>query len=240
MNIIPAIDLYNQQCVRLAQGKFDAVTQYAIDPITYAKECEKNGARQLHIVDLNGAQDGTSQQIDIIHDIQKNCNLTLQVGGGLRTEKHITTLLNSGIERVIIGSLAVTNPELMTTLIERFGAERFVLALDVSIKEQPFIVIKGWTKVSAIGLWDYLKKNSAYENINILCTDIDRDGMMTGPNTNLYTECVQRYPNLRFQASGGISSLSDLKKLKQIGIDAVIIGKALYEKKFSLTEALAC
>lgn len=239
MEIIPAIDLYEGQCVRLAQGSFDKVTAYASNPITMAKTFMEQGASQLHVVDLSGAKSGKPKQLEAILAIKQSCDLCLQVGGGLRDEHSIAALLNQGIDRVVIGSLAVNSPAEVLALIENFGMEKFVLALDVKINQEPMVATHGWQSVSALSLWTVLEKYAEFSGLQILCTDVARDGMLQGPNLSLYRECVSHFPQLCFQASGGIGQLQDLIPLKNTGVRAVIVGKALYEQRFSLSQAFS-
>lgn len=239
MNIIPAIDLKNGQCIRLLKGRFDQMTQYDIDPIKAAQSYQNDGATLLHIVDLDGAKNQSMAQTPLITAITQATTLTVQTGGGIRTSQQIEMLLSKGISRVVIGSLAVKEPRLVTQWINEFGNDRIVIALDVRfIDKDYYCATQGWENNSCISLWSCLEN---YSDIKyLLCTDIDRDGTLTGPNIALYQEILKRYPNILLQASGGIGSLSDLKELSQLNIDSVIVGKALYEKRFSLRESLLC
>ena len=240
MQIIPAIDLYDGQCIRLQQGEFDRRQQYASDPVAIAQDYATTGATQIHIVDLNGAESGEVQQLETILKIQAQANIPLQVGGGLRTIASIEKYLQHDIDRVVIGSLAVRDPASIIQLIEKYGVARFVIAIDVRISDEPYIATHGWKRTSQTTLWDLLIQYQPFDKLNILCTDIDRDGMLTGPNVEFYQQVHSRFPNLCLQASGGVSCLQDLSQLKSSGLSAAIIGKALYEKKFTLAEALAC
>lgn len=237
MNIIPAIDLYDGQCVRLYQGDFSKTTVYLRDPVRVAQEFEEQGAKYLHIVDLNGAQTGRPANTELIQQIKNKTNLIIQTGGGLRDQNTIEYLLKQGVDRAVLGSLGVKKPYLIKELIEKYGIERIVLALDVKISNEPIIAINGWQDNSEISLWDLLEKYEQYSGLRILCTDIDRDGVLKGPNHVLYQSCVARYPQFFFQASGGVSSIADLRKLQTCNVSGVIIGKAIYEKRFTLSEA---
>jgi phosphoribosylformimino-5-aminoimidazole carboxamide ribotide isomerase len=238
MNIIPAIDLYDGNCVRLDQGCFDAVTTYNTDPTAQAQLFVQSGATQLHIVDLNGAKTGKPVQLEMIRRIRAKTDLTIQTGGGLRYSSSIASSLDAGVDRVVIGSLAAKDPNLLCSLIARYGAKRFVLALDVRINEQPEVVINGWQQNTGLFLWDLLSRYSSYPDLSVLCTDISRDGMLGGPNLLLYSEAVKCFPQFIWQASGGVAELKDLRLLALTGVSAVIVGKALYEKRFSLQQAL--
>jgi phosphoribosylformimino-5-aminoimidazole carboxamide ribotide isomerase len=238
MMIIPAIDLYDNTCVRLHKGKFDAVQSYSDDPLQQAMAFEKAGAKNLHIVDLNGAKSGSPVHLEIIKRIKQRTELTIQSGGGLRDKASIEESLQAGIDRVVIGSLAASQPELIQCLLDEYGVDRFVLALDVNMEKTPLIAIKGWLEKTSTSLWDLLAQYANYQNLAILCTDIGCDGMLTGPNIALYQEAVQRFPEFLWQASGGVSQLSDLEALQETGVSSVVVGKALYEKRFTLEEAL--
>ncbi|MGL4391838.1 MAG: 1-(5-phosphoribosyl)-5-[(5-phosphoribosylamino)methylideneamino]imidazole-4-carboxamide isomerase [Fusobacteriaceae bacterium] len=254
LKIIPAIDLINKKCVRLEKGDFAQEKIYSDSPLEVAKNFETSGAKYLHIVDLDGAKNENSSQSKIIIEIAKNTKLKIQTGGGIRSAEKIKELLDAGINKIVIGSLAVKNPELVKTWMKTFGAENFVLAFDVRIDGNniPMTSTSGWQK-DGYSLWKILEeyisvnisddKNNNINNknfLNILCTDINRDGMLQGPNFELYAEIKKRYPEIILQASGGIASLENLKKLRDEKIDEVIIGKALYEKRFTLEEALKC
>jgi phosphoribosylformimino-5-aminoimidazole carboxamide ribotide isomerase len=237
MQIIPAIDLYNRKCVRLYQGDFENATLYEEDPIIVAQSYAKSGATTIHVVDLDGARYGKSKQIDTISAIKNNANVTLQMGGGIRTEEQVQAILKQGIDRVVIGSLAVKNKQLTQELLCTYGTDKIVLALDVAIKEEPYVVINGWQQSTHITLWSLLDDYKQFPGLQILCTDINRDGVMAGANIELYKQCIQRYPDMIFQASGGVGGLDDLKRLKAAGVKSIIVGKALYEKCFTLEQA---
>jgi phosphoribosylformimino-5-aminoimidazole carboxamide ribotide isomerase len=239
MQLIPSIDLYNGQCVRLYQGKFDEMTVYKQDPLELAQYYESQGVRRLHLVDLNGAQTGEPANLKLIAEIAKLSQCELQLGGGLRSEAAIEYVLNQGIDSVVLGSLMVRSPTLCTTLIKKYGSERFVIALDVFIDTEPMLAVSGWQEKSVKTLWQQLDALRNFERMQILCTDISRDGTLDAPNFDLYALCIARYPELRFQASGGISDLNQLIQLQQTGLSAAIIGKALYEDPTLLNLARA-
>lgn len=242
MKIYPAIDLQNGICVRLEQGDFSAPRTYNADPVSVAKQFSESGAGYLHIVDLDGAKAKIPQQLDCILEIASSTSLKIQVGGGIRAKDSVQILLQNGVARVVIGSLAVSNPPLVCEWLQQFGISRITVAVDVrlDVDTMPFATTEGWQKTGGTSLWEVLSNYQSFPNLRILCTDISKDGMLTGPNFSLYEQLVSRYPSFAIQASGGITSLEDLKKLKRIGVESVIIGKALYEKNFTLTEALAC
>ncbi|MFZ9036044.1 MAG: 1-(5-phosphoribosyl)-5-[(5-phosphoribosylamino)methylideneamino]imidazole-4-carboxamide isomerase [Francisellaceae bacterium] len=241
MTIIPAIDLINGQCVRLKRGNFDEVTHYEPTPSEIARSSQQDGAKHLHIVDLDGAKSGKTQQFATIETIRRHCDLMIQVGGGISDISDMERLFNLGIDRVVIGSLAIKNPVLTRQALKRFGGDRMVLALDVRIKDDhAFVTTSGWQKTETLSLDTVLSFYQRDKIKHVLCTDIDRDGLLEGLNLDLYHHYQKRYGHISFQASGGVGSLLDLKRLKKIGVPAVIVGKALYEKRFTLKEALAC
>ncbi len=235
MNIYPAIDIKNGQCVRLYKGSYDHVTVYETDPLNMAEQFVENGAKYLHIVDLDGAKEGKSINLDKIIEIKNKFNLIIQTGGGIRTYEQAKNVLSKNIDRIIVGSLAVSNPSKIKRWINEFGPEKIVLALDVRNEK---LAVHGWQTESHLTLWSLLDDYANSGLKHVLCTDIDKDGTLTGPNFDLYKTCVEKYPAILFQASGGISQLNDLSQLKTIPVSGVIIGKALYENKFSLSEAL--
>src|SRR3990167_3774637 len=239
MNIYPAIDLKSGECVRLFQGRYDTVTIYEKDPIALAKSFSEQGATVLHVVDLDGASIGQSVNFNLISKIVDVPGLKIQTGGGFRTKQQVQNALNSGIFRVVLGSHAILKPDDVKMWINEFGSEKIVLALDVRFDNNgdPKLALQGWQIESQKNLWQLLDEYQDVSLKHVLCTDIQCDGTLQGPNFNLYRECKKRYPTLHFQASGGISTLSDLKKLSEIPISGAIVGKALYENKFSLQDA---
>jgi phosphoribosylformimino-5-aminoimidazole carboxamide ribotide isomerase len=239
MEIYPAIDLMQGRCVRLTGGDFDAPTFYDEDPFAVARACQTAGARWLHVVDLNGARDPANRQCRTIAALAAETSLKIQTGGGVRTADDVRELLSLGASRVIIGSLSVTDPELTKTILGKFGMEKIVLALDVrgDFENGFFVSTAGWQATSADRVETLLKKYAGLVKY-ILCTDISRDGKMSGPNPALYKFLCGEAPDMQFQASGGVAQLSDLDDLKASGAMATVVGKALYEKKFTLDEAL--
>ena len=240
MKLIPAIDLRCGQCVRLEKGNFDDITRYKVSPVEVAQSYEAAGAEYLHIVDLDGAKAGELQQIDTILAIKEATNLKVQVGGGISSAMIASRLLDAGISRVVIGSMAVKEVEKTQALFHEFGAEKIVLALDVNINKQgrPMVATHGWQQSSDIDLRTVLPTYGIGSVHHVLCTDISRDGMLRGPNFELYQDCQFNYPSIQFQASGGVSNLNDLLRLRDTGVSGVISGKALYEKRFTLEEAV--
>jgi phosphoribosylformimino-5-aminoimidazole carboxamide ribotide isomerase len=242
MIIYPAIDLRGGRCVRLSQGRFDRETVYADDPLEMARGFAAAGAAWLHLVDLDGARDGAAQQGELIRRIAGQAALKVQTGGGLRSEQQIRDHLEDGIERVVIGSLALTNPGLTRSWLERFGGERIVLALDVApAKDGRWqVATQGWQQDSGRSLFEVADDYAGAGLSHVLCTDVARDGLLAGANVELYRALKERYPGLAIQASGGVAGLEDVRALRAAGIDGVVIGKALYEGRFTLAEALAC
>lgn len=240
MNIYPAIDLIAGRCVRLHQGRFDSITTYDNDQLSVAKQFAESGAICLHVVDLEGAKCGNTKQLDVIKAIATSTSLQIQSGGGVRTAIQIESLLKNGVSSVVLGSIAIANPSLVKTWLAAFGSEKIVLALDVRLnnKNVPILASHGWQKNSVKNLWQLLDEYSEVSLKHVLCTDIDRDGTLSGPNIALYEECMKRFSTIQFQASGGIASMNNIKDLQAISIAAAIIGKAFYEKKFTLSQAL--
>lgn len=240
MEIFPAIDLKNGKCVRLTQGDFATATIYEADPLKQAKAFEAAGATWLHMVDLDGAKAGTMKQFDIIANVASKTKLKIQVGGGIRDGEIVHKLLQVGVERVVIGSLAVKNPPLVQSWLKQLGADKIVLAFDVRLNEdnQPEILIHGWKSGSKQLLWDVLERYSDSGLKTILCTDIGRDGMLAGTNNALYQDIQERFPQLEILASGGVSNLADLLELAKLKLTGAITGKAIYEGRLDLADAI--
>jgi phosphoribosylformimino-5-aminoimidazole carboxamide ribotide isomerase len=241
MILFPAIDLQNGCCVRLSKGDFSSTTLYEQDPLKQASLFAEAGAEWLHIVDLDGARDEQMDQIELIEKIARNIPLRLQIGGGIRQEQQIDHLFAAGASRLVIGSLAVHDPDLVISWLRRYGGEKLVLALDVRLDSDgmPEVLTKGWQEGSHQSLWDILNLYKAAPLQTILCTDIARDGMLQGVNLGLYKALRDRYPKLGIIASGGVGSMEDLKNLAAQKIDGVIIGKAFYEKKINAKAAFS-
>lgn len=238
MIVIPAIDLKGGQCVRLLKGEFDQVTWYQFDPVELAASYRDAGCKLLHLVDLDGARDGRPGNEKIIRKLSVMDGLSIQVGGGLRNETLIETVLETGVSRVVLGSAAILRPQAAANWLQDFGPGRIVLALDVRIDADgvPRLSSHGWTRDTDQSLWQALDFFSSAGLVHVLCTDIDRDGAMTGPNLELYGQCLARYPKLEFQASGGVRDAGDLRALDEAGVHGAIVGKALLDKKITLEE----
>lgn len=238
MILIPAIDIYQGKCVRLFQGRFDKVTFYDVEPDTLAKRYSIAGARWLHLVNLDGAEDGTTLDFGVLRSLCQITELKVQCGGGLRTQDAVQRALQIGISRVVIGSLVLTDPEMVKNCVRDYGAEHITLALDVRINSgEPMIASHGWKQQSTTSLWQVLDDFALIGITDVLCTDISRDGAMAGPNVEFYQQCVQRYPNMEWQASGGVRDINDLNALAQSGVAAAIVGRALYQNPKLLEEA---
>ncbi len=240
MKIIPAIDLRFGQCVRLEKGRFEDVTHYDLKPEKVAKSYEDSGSDILHVVDLDGAKAGCLAQLETIQRVAQATNMDLQVGGGVSSIEIVETLLSCGVSRVVIGSMAIKEVAKTKAIFKKYGADKIVLALDVHINLDgiPMVATHGWQAGSDTSLDDAIKKYQPLGLKHVLCTDISKDGMLSGPNFALYQQCVEKYPDLKFQASGGISQLKDFDQLIPTGVSGVIVGKALYEKRFTLREAI--
>jgi len=240
--IFPAIDLMDGGCVRLFKGDFNQRTNYDASPVETAKGFAEAGAEWIHIVDLDGAKSGHAEQAPLIIDIAQESGLKVQTGGGIRDLSQIQTLLNGGVERVVIGSLAISNPEMVKYWMSDLGPERIVLALDVMIDDQdvPRPAVRGWTEESDKTLWHVIESYLSSGLKNILVTDIAKDGVLEGSNVPLYKKIGENYPDLDLITSGGVGTLKDVKALKKLDPAGIIIGKALYEGKFDLKQAIAC
>lgn len=241
MIIIPALDLINGQVVRLQQGDYGKQTTFTVSPIDQFKEYIDAGAEYLHLVDLDGAKDPKARQLSTIQNILAEINVPLQVGGGIRTVEDVQNLLDLGVQRVVVGSTAIQKPDEVKSWFKQFGADRFVLALDVRIENnQKLIAISGWQETSNQTLEDVIESFQDVGLQHVLCTDISKDGMLQGSNVELYKEVAQKYPNISFQASGGIGELNDLLALQSSGVFGIIVGRALLENKFTAKEAILC
>ena len=240
MRIYPAIDLKNGQCVRLTKGDFDTAKIYESDPVKQAKAFMDAGSGWLHMVDLDGAKAGTMQQFDIIADVIAKTGMKVQAGGGIRDEAVIRKLLDAGLQRVVIGSLAVKDVALVKSWLQKFGASRFLLAFDVNVNKSgtPEVATHGWQSGSGVSLWDIIAEYASVKLDSIMCTDIALDGMLQGPNTKLYQSIRERLPHLTLIASGGVSGMKDLVELSKTGVEGVIVGKAIYEGRIDLKTAM--
>ncbi len=240
--IIPAIDLIQGKTVRLYQGSYDKTTEYQQTPLQLRDLYAKAGAGILHLVDLTGAKNAADRQLELLTSLMKNAPLPVQVGGGVRTAADVEQLLVAGASRVVVGSVAIREPETVQNWLRSYGGDKIVLALDVSInaKGDKTLPSHGWIEESTITLEQVLDGFIAAGAKHVLCTDISKDGTLQGPNVALYAELVQKYPQIQWQASGGVGSLADIKALKPTGVAGVILGRALLEGKFTAEEAMQC
>jgi len=232
MRLIPAIDLKAGHCVRLLHGDFSQEKRYAADPAALLAKYGGWGADWLHIVDLDGAKDGSLGNRAIVVRLAEQKAVKLQVGGGLRNTAAVSQMLDLGAARVVIGSAALTQVEQVRAWLEHFGAARITLAFDVRLDESgtPRVATHGWQRQSELSLWSAMENYSGSELTHVLCTDVGRDGAMNGPNIALYREAVRRHPKIQWQASGGIRDARDLHALTETGAAAAVSGKALLEE----------
>lgn len=231
MRIIPAIDIIDGKCVRLTQGDYAQKKVYNENPLEVARSFEDAGLEFLHLVDLDGAKAGKVVNWNVIESISSGTNLIVDFGGGIKTDDEVKRLFDTGVAQVNLGSIAVKDPDKVRRWIEMFGAQRIMLSADVKGEK---IAIGGWQEDSAIAISDficeYVKKGIEY----VTCTDISTDGMLQGPNLELYRRLLDLFPNIKLIASGGVSSTQDLHDLKKIAVDGVIVGKAIYEGRITL------
>ena len=233
IELIPAIDIIGGQCVRLTKGDYDQKTVYRDSPAEVAKEFEEIGFKRLHVVDLDGAKSKHIVNSDVLHRITTDTQLIVDFGGGIKTDEDIEKAFTAGASMVTIGSIAVTNPDLFMGWLEKYGAERIILGADVRHGK---VSINGWKEDSSEDLLPFLKKYVDAGVKNVLCTEISKDGTLTGPAIELYQSMMAAYPELHLIASGGVSSIDDIKALEAAGIPAVVFGKAIYEGKINLNE----
>ncbi|CAM3917320.1 1-(5-phosphoribosyl)-5-[(5-phosphoribosylamino)methylideneamino]imidazole-4-carboxamide isomerase [Rahnella bruchi] len=240
--IIPALDLIEGSVVRLHQGDYGQQRDYGNDPLLRLQDYQQQGAEVLHLVDLTGAKDPAVRQIPLLTKLLAGVSVPVQVGGGIRTEQDVEALLSAGATRVVVGSTAVKDPERVQGWFSRFGADALVLALDVRIDAEGTknVAISGWQENSNATLEQVVGQYLPFGLKHVLCTDISRDGTLAGSNVELYREVTARYPQIAFQASGGIGSLSDIAALRNSGVQGVIVGRALLDGKFNVTEAISC
>ena len=233
IELIPAIDIIDGKCVRLTKGNYNNKKIYNENPITVAQDFEKQGFRRLHIVDLDGAKSNHIVNVDVLRRITSETNLIVDFGGGIKTDNDIELAFENGASMVTIGSIAVTQPELFVSWIDKYGPERIILGADVRNGK---ISINGWKEDSTEELLPFLKYYIDKGINKVLCTDISKDGMLQGTAIELYKNVIKEYPSLQLIASGGVSCLSDIIELEKNGIPAVVFGKAIYEGKINLNE----
>ena len=233
MNIFPAIDLYDKKAVRLYKGDYEQMTVYSENPIEIAYDFQAKGAKFIHVVDLEGAKYGTTPNIEIVKEIANKTDLFIEIGGGIRSLETVRAYLDAGVDRVILGTAAVTNEEFLISAISEFKDK---IAVGADVKDG-YIAIKGWTQNSEYSLDAFLSKMQLLGVKNIICTDISKDGAMRGTNLELYKELSEKY-SLDITASGGVSSIDDVKALSAMNLYGAIIGKAYYVGAIDLKEAI--
>lgn len=238
MLLIPAIDLRQGRCVRLFQGDFGSETRYEPQPLELLERYRGFGASWLHVVDLDGAKDGVLANRAVIVALASRQAVRIQVGGGVRSPDAVEDLLQQGVARVVVGSTAVERPDEVRDWLVRFGPERICLAFDVRLDDSgvPRVRTRGWTEGTSVSLWDAVSRFPAGTLKHVLCTDIQRDGALTGPNVHLYREATRRFPALAWQASGGVRDASDLSVLASTGVAGAVSGKALLEERITSEE----
>jgi phosphoribosylformimino-5-aminoimidazole carboxamide ribotide isomerase len=233
MLVIPAIDIIDGKVVRLSKGAYDSVVNYSKTPSEQAKIYSELGFEWLHIVDLSGSKEGKINTLEIIDDIKNSTNLKIEFGGGIRSKEDAVLLKDHGVEGIIIGSLAISNKKEFESILDHIKSSQIIIAADVLDYK---IRIKGWTEDSMVHLFDHIEYCSKLGIEDFLCTDISVDGMLTGPNIILYEEILNKYPAIKLTASGGVSSIEDILKLREMPIRGAVVGKAIYENKINLEE----
>ncbi len=233
MKIFPAIDIFGKKAVRLFKGDYNQMTVYSDNPLSVAKDFESSGAKNIHIVDLEGAKSGKPENLEIIKQIATNTDLFIEVGGGIRTMQVVDTYLSSGVDRVILGTSAVTDEQFLLDCISRYG-DKIAVGADV---DNGYIAIKGWQEKSAYTLENFFDKMQKIGVKTVICTDISKDGALKGTNLELYKTLKEKY-KINVIASGGVSGIEDIKNLTQIGVYGAIIGKAYYTGAIKIDEAV--
>ncbi|HSU50462.1 MAG TPA: 1-(5-phosphoribosyl)-5-[(5-phosphoribosylamino)methylideneamino]imidazole-4-carboxamide isomerase [Segetibacter sp.] len=233
METIPAIDIIDGKCVRLTQGDYSKKTIYNKNPLDVAKQFEDAEIVRLHLVDLDGAKAGAVKNWKVLEAIAGKTKLVVDFGGGIKTEKDVSIVLESGATFATVGSVAVKDEASFSKWLDQFGAEKFILGADVKDEK---IAVSGWLETTDIWIYDFIEKYTNKGVQQIFCTDVSKDGKMEGPSIDLYKNIISKFPSLYFIASGGVSSLQDLDQLQEIGCKGVIIGKAIYENRISLSE----
>jgi len=233
MKIIPAIDLIDGRCVRLTQGDYNQKKIYNENPVAVAKEFEDAGIEYLHLVDLDGAKAKHIVNANVLEAIASQTNLTIDFGGGIKTDKDIQIAFEAGASQITAGSIAVNNPDLVKNWIARYGADKIILGADV---KNGGIAINGWQETSQLDLMPFLQRYMENGIQNCICTDVSKDGLLQGSAVELYRSILRQFPNLNLVASGGVNSIQELKQLSEVGCAGAIIGKAIYEGKITLNE----
>lgn len=235
IELIPAIDIIDGQCVRLTKGDYDAKTVYSSDPAEVASEFERLGFKRLHVVDLDGAKSHHIVNTEVLRRIADTTDMTIDFGGGIKSSEDIETAFNCGASMVTIGSVAVTCPDLFLSWLNQYGSDRIILGADV---RHGLVSINGWKEDSTQPLLPFLKRYIDHGVKNVLCTEISKDGTLDGPAIALYDEIMDAYPTLHLIASGGVSSENDILELERHGIPAVVFGKAWYEGHIDISKII--
>ena len=240
--LIPAIDIRDGRVVRLQQGDYARQTTYAMDPLAQARAYAQAGAGWLHLVDLDAARLGGFSLAALVADIKRGSALNVQAGGGVRSREQLAAMFAAGVDRVVIGTLALTDKASVRAWLAEFGPERLTLAFDVrrDAESRWRCASHGWTELSIEGLDEILAEYADAGLRHVLCTDIARDGLLGGYNLDLYAHLRARWPSLQVQASGGVAGLDDIRAVKALGVPGAILGRALLEGRFTLAEAMAC
>ena len=233
MNIFPAIDLFEHKAVRLFKGDYAEMTVYSDNPVEIARDFEAKGAKFIHIVDLEGAKNGETPNFEVVKEIAQNTGLFCEIGGGIRSIDTVEKYLSAGLDRVILGTAAVNDEEFLRTAVNKYGDK---IAVGVDIKDG-FVAVKGWTEKSEYSCFDFCEKMREIGVKTLICTDISRDGAMRGTNRQLYKELSEKF-DMSITASGGVSSIEDIKALRSLNLYGAIIGKAYYIGAIDLKEAL--
>jgi phosphoribosylformimino-5-aminoimidazole carboxamide ribotide isomerase len=233
MQLIPAIDIINGKCVRLTQGDYQSVKIYNEDPLETARKFEDAGLMRLHLVDLDGAKNGAVKNWKVLESIASKTELEIDFGGGIKTEKDLSIIFNSGARWATIGSMAVKSEELFIQWIDKYGGDKFLLGADVKDEK---ITVSGWLEKTDIWIQDFIRKYMQNGITRLFCTDVSKDGLLQGPAIALYKTIIKEFPSLHFIASGGVSSMEDIEELAEIGCNGAIIGKAIYENRISLKD----
>ena len=233
IELIPAIDIIDGKCVRLSQGDYNTQKVYNESPLEVAKEFEANGIRRLHVVDLDGAKSSHIVNYKVLDQLAGHTSLTIDFGGGIKTDEDLTIAFEYGAQMVTLGSIAVKNPDLFKSWLHKFGAVKIILGADVKDNR---ISVNGWKEESQQELLPFLDGYTQEGIRKVLCTDISRDGMLQGPSIDLYKQIMAQFPDMHLIASGGVSGLDDIIRLDEAGIPAVVFGKALYEGRITLND----
>ncbi|MBC7828673.1 MAG: 1-(5-phosphoribosyl)-5-[(5-phosphoribosylamino)methylideneamino]imidazole-4-carboxamide isomerase [Chitinophagaceae bacterium] len=231
--IIPAIDIIEGKAVRLTQGDYSQKKIYNEHPLEVARHFEDAGLKRLHLVDLDGAKDGKVKNWKVLETLAGKTSLIIDFGGGIKTEKDVQIVFDSGAALATVGSIAVKNENEFVNWLAQFGADKFLLGADVKDEK---IAVAGWMETTNIWIYDFIEKYMQHGVQQIFCTDVSRDGKLEGPSVELYKNIIIKFPSLHFIASGGVSSMKDLDELRNIGCKAAIIGKAIYEGRISINE----